>query len=65
MLRLKQRQRAVIVEKLPDLANIVAGVFVVGQFVSDEPASLWLLIVGAGLWVALAIVTLLIAGAES
>jgi hypothetical protein len=40
MLRLKPRQRAVIVEKLPDLANIVAGVFVIGQFVGDEPASL-------------------------
>ena len=65
MLRLKSRQRAVIVDKLPDLANLVAGVFVLGQFVGEEPASVWYVIVGLALWAGLAGVTLLIAGEES
>ena len=39
MLRLTPKQRAVAVEKLPDLANIAAGFFVFGQFVGDEPTS--------------------------
>ena len=64
MLRLKPKQRAVIVEKLPDLANIIAGVFVVGQFVGSEPASVWLVTAGVAVWTGLAGVTLLIAGEE-
>lgn len=64
MLRLKPRQRAVIVEKLPDLANIIAGVFVVGQFVGEQPASLSLVVAGAAIWIGLAGVTLMIAGGE-
>lgn len=62
MLRLKSRQRAVIVEKLPDLANLVAGVLVLGQFVGEEPASAWRMIMGLALWTGLAAITLLIAG---
>ena len=64
MLRLKSRQRAVIVEKLPDLANIAAGVFVFGQFVEEEPTSVWLVIAGMAIWATIAGVTLLIAGGE-
>ena len=64
MIRLKSRQRAVIAEKLPDLANLVIGVLVLGQFVGDEPASLSLMMAGAAIWVGLAGVTLLIAGAN-
>ena len=65
MLRLKPRQRAVIVEKLPDLANLAAGVLVRGQFVGEEPAAVWRIVVGAALWTGLAAITLLIAGGES
>ena len=65
MLRFKPRQRAVIVQKLPDLANLIAGVFVLGQFVGEEPASVWRVIVGLALWAGLAGVTLVIAGGES
>jgi hypothetical protein len=32
MIRLKARQREVVVEKLPDLANVTAGALVFGQF---------------------------------
>ena len=53
-----------IVEKLPDLANIIAGVFVVGQFVGEQPVSLWLVTTGLAIWAGLAGVTLLIAGGE-
>lgn len=64
MLRLNPRQRAVILEKLPDLANVIAGVLVIGQFVGDEPASVWLVIVGLAIWAGLASITLVIAGEE-
>jgi hypothetical protein len=64
MLRLKPRQRAVIVEKLPDLANIIAWGFrgravgrgATGVAVPDGR--------GAAIWIGLASVTLLIAGGE-
>ena len=39
MLELKQGQRAVLVDKLPDFANVAAGAMVVGQFLSDRPFS--------------------------
>ena len=65
MLRLKPRQRAVIVEKLPDLANIIAGVFVVGQFVGEEPASVWRVTMDVAIWIGLSGVALLIAREES
>lgn len=65
MLRLNPRQRAVIVEKLPDLANLAAGILVLGQFVGEELASVWRMVVGAALWTGLAGITLVIAGGES
>jgi hypothetical protein len=35
-MRLNQRQREILAEKLIDLANIVAGALVIGQVVSDK-----------------------------
>jgi len=35
-MRLNQKQREVLAEKLIDLANIVAGALVIGQVVSDK-----------------------------
>lgn len=64
MLRLKPSQRAVIVEKLPDLANLFIGVLVLGQFVGEEPVSVWRMVAGPSFWVGLAGTTLLIAGGE-
>ena len=49
MLRLKPRQRALIVEKVPDLANIGAGVLVFGQFAGEEPLSVWFVLLGIAL----------------
>ena len=65
MLRLKATQRSVIVEKLPDLANLVAAILVFGQFVGDEPTSVWLVMAGIAIWVTIACATLLIAGDDS
>ena len=62
MLRLKPRQRAVAVEKLPDLANVIAGLLVFGQFVDDEPVSIWLVAAGLAIWLILAWATLFLAG---
>jgi hypothetical protein len=62
MLRLKPRQRAVAVEKLPDVANIVLGVLVFGQFVDERPVSIWLVAAGLAIWLIVAGATLLLAG---
>ena len=50
MLRLKPAQRAVLVDKLPDMANIVAGAIVIGFAIGDPRASWPLLMTGLGLW---------------
>lgn len=62
MLRLKPRQRSVIVEKLPDLANIGAGVLVFGQFVGGEATSTWSMLIGAALWLGIFGWVLVLAG---
>jgi hypothetical protein len=62
MLRLLPRQRAVAIEKLRDLANIIAGVLVFGRLVDDEPVSIWLVVAGIAIWVVLAVLTLIVAG---
>jgi hypothetical protein len=50
MLRLKPEQRALLREKIPDLANVAAGVLVFGPFVMGESLSTNLVIAGALLW---------------
>jgi hypothetical protein len=62
MLRLNRDQRAVVVEKLPDVANIDVGVLVFGQFVDERQVSIWLATAGLAIWAGLAAVTLFIAG---
>jgi len=64
MLRLKPRQRAIAVEKLPDVANVAAGLLVFGQFVGEQPVSIWLAAAGLGIWAGFAGLTLFIAGGE-
>jgi hypothetical protein len=53
MLRLKPRQREVLVDKLPDAANLAAGALFFGQFLSEKSFSLTLAFAGLGAWVAL------------
>lgn len=50
MLRLKPAQRGVVVDKLPDMASIVAGAIVIGFAIGDPRASWPLLMAGLGLW---------------
>ena len=60
MLRLTRRRRDVIVDKLPDAANIALGALVFGPFLSDRPYSLILAVIGLGIWSSLIVTTLLI-----
>jgi hypothetical protein len=55
MLRLNDRQRAVIADKLPDMANLVAAALVVGWILGEPRTSdmvlapvlaLWTLVIG-------------------
>ena len=44
MLRLKPRQRELLIEKVPDIANLAAGSLVFGQILSGQAFSpLWAL----------------------
>ncbi len=64
MVRLKPAQRRVLVDKVPDLANIGAGLFVFAQFIGGQPASLSLLLIGLAMWAAVLGVVTMIAGEE-
>ena len=64
MVRLKPAQRRVLVDKVPDLANIGAGLFVFAQFIGGQPASLSLLLTGLAMWAAVLGVVTMIAGEE-
>ena len=48
MLRLKREQRQVLVDKVPDVANLVIGALFLGQFLSDRPFSPVLALFGFG-----------------
>jgi hypothetical protein len=61
MLRLKQSQRAVLADKLPDAANVVAAGLVVGQAVSGKPFSSALAFWGMALWATLMITAVFLA----
>ena len=50
MLELKRRQRGVLIDKLPDAANVAAGALLFGQFLSEQAFSLGLAIVGGAVW---------------
>ncbi len=58
MLHLNERQRAVLIEALPDTANVTAGGLLFGQFVSDRPFSVLLALVGLASWAALLVLSL-------
>ena len=64
MVILSTRQRAVLIEKLPDIANVAAGALVFGQFLGDRPSSPALALYGVGIWSALMGFALLLANEE-
>jgi len=53
MLRLDQAQRTALSDTVHELANIVAGVLVLGQLIGDRPPSLWLILAGVAVWLIL------------
>ena len=64
MLGLRQAQRTVLVEKIPDLANLATGGLIFGQFVGGQRFSLTIAVVGVITWVVMIVVTLAIARNE-
>jgi hypothetical protein len=65
MLRLKSTQRAVLVDKVPDMANIVAGAIVIG-FAVGEPRLSWPVFIGGiAFWAAAIMFVLAIAENKS
>ena len=65
MLKLKALQRQMLVDKLPDVANLVVGALFLGQFLSDRPFSQILALFGVAAWMALMGFALTIAGTEA
>ena len=61
MLRLNRRQREVLIEKMPDVANLVAASTFLGQLLTDRPFSLRLALGGIARWTLLWMLTLLLA----
>lgn len=51
MIRLETRQRLALSETIRGLANLVAAVLVLSQFVGDGPVSWPVIILGAAAWV--------------
>ena len=60
MLRLKRQQRAVLADKMPEMANIVAGAIVIG-FLIGEPRVSWpVFTAGVAFWVAALLLAIMI-----
>ena len=53
MVELSEEQRRVVVDKLPDMANVAAGAMVFGQFIGDQPFSITVAAAGVAAWIAL------------
>jgi len=64
MVRLRKRQRAMLVEKIPDLANLAAAGLIFGQFVSGQRFSLAVALVGVITWSGMIVWALIIAERE-
>ena len=60
MLRLTMSQRAVLLDKIPDVANVAVGASVFGQLLAERPFSLPVAVSGIAVWATLMGLTLLI-----
>jgi len=61
MLRLTPRRRAVLADKVPDIANIVAGAAVIG-FAFGEPEAPWPVVIAAiAMWAGALVFALVVA----
>lgn len=61
MLLLNRAQRAMLVDKMPDVANLAIGALSFGQFLADRRFSLTVALCGAAIWVVLMAWTLALA----
>jgi hypothetical protein len=61
MLLLNRAQRAVLVDKVPDVANLAIGALSFGQFLGDRPFSFTRALFGVGMWVILMAWTIVLA----
>ncbi len=64
MLRLTRGQRALVGDKLADVANIGAGALIFGQFVGDLAFSPWLIAAGLLMWLALMVLAIVSTGRD-
>ena len=64
MLRLKPRQRALVVDKMPDVANVAAASMFFGQFLSERPFSAWVGLAGLIAWLLFWTLAFVAAGGE-
>ncbi len=64
MLRLSDPQRAVLVQAVPAVANLVLGAMVFGQFLRQQPFSAGLAFAGIVFWVVFVGFTVLLAGGK-
>lgn len=62
MVGLTPRQRQVLADQLPDLANVCAALLVLGQLVGQQPLSPPLFVAGVALWAVLLAFALYLAG---
>lgn len=62
MIRFDRRQRAALSDTLRELANLAAVAFVLSQFVTRQPLSWGLMLMGIVLWVAFVGVGLVLEG---
>jgi hypothetical protein len=53
MLVLKDKQRELLANKLPDAGNLAVGALFFGQFLSDRPFSIVIALCGIGAWIAM------------
>ena len=53
MLLLNDAQRGLLMDKVPDFANLAVGALLFGQFLGDRPFSLSLALCGLGSWAVL------------
>jgi len=62
MIELNAKQRAPVADKLFDAANVAAGAMVFGQFLSDDPFSTTVAILGLGIWITFVVASVALEG---
>jgi hypothetical protein len=64
MVEFTNEQRQMLIDKLPDAANVAAGALLFGQFLSERPYSIPLAGAGLAIWLTLVGLSFLLGGKE-